>query len=267
MLTVDNSNNESTMKKLVTLILVVSSFSLNAQKTDSGLVTAMAKFENGAYNKAIEICDSLISIDSTNAKLYAIKGRALCGLGDKANGCQEVLKAIVYGDVESEDALKTCCKGVIPKGESLILYWPENENWQPKSNQENDQMKMVELLRNGETFDNWTEIGTMQSIKGAASVPLEKIMQLTFEQTKTTCPKAKLSLIERSEKGRPWLIFTIECPKFKDDKTTESQLWYITPGETTLYVNFRAIKKASIPDETKKKWTEFFKSGVVIKMD
>ena len=77
--------------------------------------------------------------------------------------------------------------------------------------------------------------------------------------------KAKLTFIEKDDKAEfPWIIFTIECPNFKDDKNPESQLWYIIQGKTSLYTNFRAIKKASIPTELKEKWIEFFKSGKMI---
>lgn len=74
-----------------------------------------------------------------------------------------------------------------------------------------------------------------------------------------------VTFIEKDESVEyPWIIFTIECPSFKNDKTPESQLWYVVQGKTSLYTNFRAIKKAEIPENLKEKWTKFFKTGKIV---
>jgi hypothetical protein len=103
------------------------------------------------------------------------------------------------------------------------------------------------------------------SIKGATNVPMDKAMNLMYEQAKQNSPKAKLTFIEKDESVEyPWIIFTIESPNFKNDKNPESQLWYIVQGKTSLYTNFRAIKQASIPDDLKEKWIKFFKTGKIV---
>lgn len=66
---------------------------------------------------------------------------------------------------------------------------------------------------------------------------------------------------------KTWIIhgsFTIESPRFKNDKRPESQLWYIVQGKTSLYTNFRGVKQATIPTDVKDKWTGFFKTGKVV---
>ena len=150
-------------------------------------------------------------------------------------------------------------------GESLSIYFPEEENWKIASNQESEQMTLIEMLRDGETFENWTELVNMQAIKGVVGIPMDKAMNMMFEQTKQGCQKAKLTFIEKDEKAEhPWIIFTIECPSYESDNTAESQLWYVIQGETSLYTNFMAIKKKSIPKKTKEKWTTLFKTGKII---
>jgi hypothetical protein len=150
-------------------------------------------------------------------------------------------------------------------GESLMLDWPEHENWKMGSNQENAEMAMIELIHSNETFENWTELATMTSYKGVKNVPVDKAMAMMYDQAKINAPKARLTFLEKDESAEfPWIIFTIESPEFKNDKRPESQLWYVVQGKTALYSNFRAVKKATIPKDLKDKWLAFFKTGKIV---
>ena len=150
-------------------------------------------------------------------------------------------------------------------GESLMLNWPDNEHWKVGSDQENNEEHLIELIHENETIDKWTELGTMMSIKGAVNVPVDTSMQLMFRSALNTAPKAKLTFIQKDDHAEyPWIIFLIESPGFTNDNTPESQLWYIVQGKQGLYANFVALKKAKIPDDFKKKWVAFFKTGKVV---
>jgi hypothetical protein len=121
------------------------------------------------------------------------------------------------------------------------------------------------MIHANETIDKWTELGNMTSIKGIKGIPVERAMVLMYDQAKQNAPKAKLTFIEKDETVEfPWILFTIEAPSFKNDKTPESQLWYIIQGKQALYTNFIAVKKPTIPTELKEKWMPFFKSGKVV---
>lgn len=149
--------------------------------------------------------------------------------------------------------------------ESLMLNWPAAEHWKVASKKENEQMVMVEFIHSNETLQNWTEIGNMAFIQGVKNVPMDKAMNTMFEKTIVDSPQAKLTFIEKDETAEyPWIIFTIECPNFKDDPTPESQLWYIVQGKTSLYTNFRAVKTTSVPKDLKEKWIAFFKTGKIV---
>lgn len=150
-------------------------------------------------------------------------------------------------------------------GESLMLDWPDSEGWKIGDNQENEQMHVIDVVRNNETVGKWTELGNMTTIKVIKSMPVEKAMDMMFDQAKRQSPKAKLTFMEKDEQAEnPWIIFTIESPGFKNDKTPESQLWYIIQGKQALYTNFRAVKQASIPDDLKTKWIAFFKTSKLV---
>ena len=220
------------------------------------------------YKEAMPDLDKVVELDDKFPNVLTLRAQIHYALQNKKACCKDLNRAKEIGDPAADKYLAKFCGNEQQGGESVMLYWPEEENWKMANSQENEQMMMIELLRNDENFDNWTEIGTMNSIKGAIGVPMDKAMNLMYDQSKKTCPTAKLTFIEKDESVEfPWIIFTIECGKYKDDKTAESQLWYIVQGKTSLYTNFRAIKKATIPEETKKKWIEFFKGGKVVYMD
>ncbi|MEM6263920.1 MAG: tetratricopeptide repeat protein [Bacteroidota bacterium] len=220
------------------------------------------------YGEAMPDLNKVIEMDKSFPNALTLRGQLHFALKDKKACCKDFQLAKEIGDPAADKYMEKYCGNTQQGGESLMLYWPEEENWKMESSQENEQVMMIELVRNDETLDNWTEIGTMQSIKGVTGVPMDKAMNLMYEQSKKKCPKAQLTFIEKDETVEfPWVIFTIECASYKDSKTAESQLWYIVQGKTSLYTNFRAIKEAKLPEATKEKWIEFFKGGKVVYMD
>lgn len=217
------------------------------------------------YIEALPDLDKTIELDATTPNALTLRGQIRAQTGDKKGACEDFNKAKEIGDKQADPYLNQFCGNEQLGGESLMLDWPESENWKLASSQENEQMSMVELIRSNETLENWTEMGTMMSIKGVQNLPMDKAMNLMYDQAKQNAPKAKLTFLEKDEKAEyPWIIFTIESPAFKNDKRPESQLWYVVQGKTSLYTNFRAIKMASIPADLKDKWVSFFKTGKVV---
>lgn len=217
------------------------------------------------YVEALPDLDKIIELDPTTPNVLTLRGQIRVQTGNKKGACEDFNQAKQIGDIQADKYLSQFCGNEQQGGESLMLDWPENENWKVGSNQENEQMAMLELIHSNETIENWTEIGTMMSIKGAKNISMDKAMNLMFDQSKQNSPKAKLTFIEKDETVEyPWIIFTIESPNFKNDKTPESQLWYVVQGKTSLYTNFRAVKQATIPADLKEKWIKFFKTGRII---
>lgn len=217
------------------------------------------------YAEALPDLDKTIELDQRMPNALTLRGQIRAQTGNKKGACEDFGKAKETGDKQADKYLSQFCGNEQQSGESLSLHWPENENWKVGSNQENEDMTMLELIPSNETFENWTEIGTMMAIKGAKNVPMDKAMEMKFQDLKKNSPKAKLTFIEKDESVEfPWIIFTIECPKFKNDKNPESQLWYITQGKTSLYINFRAVKQATVPTNLKDKWITFFKTAKIV---
>lgn len=217
------------------------------------------------YAEALPDLDKTIELDPTTPKALTLRGQIRAQTGNKKGACEDFNKAKENGDLKADKYLGQFCSNQQLVGESLMLDWPDSENWKVGDEQENAKQHVVDLIHSNETIDKWTELGNMTSIKGVTGIPVDKAMNLMFEQAKQNSPKAKLTFIEKDETVEyPWIIFTIESPNFKNDKTPESQLWYIVQGKQALYTNFRAVKQAIISHDLKDKWIKFFKSGKIV---
>jgi tetratricopeptide (TPR) repeat protein len=217
------------------------------------------------YADALPDLDKTVELDPTTQNALTLRGQIRAQTGDKKGACEDFNQAKQIGDKQADKYLTQFCGNEQQRGESLMLDWPENENWKVGSSQENEQMAMLELIHSNETLEKWTEFGSMMSIKGARNIPVDKAMNMMFDQARQNSPKAKLTFIEKDESDEyAWILFTIEAPSFKNDNTPESQLWYIVQGKTSLYANFRAVKQATVPPDLKDKWTKFFKTGKIV---
>ena len=217
------------------------------------------------YADALPDLDKTIELDPATPNALTLRGQIRAQIGNKKGACEDFNRAKENGDLKAEKYISQFCSNEQQIQESLMLDWPDTENWKVGDDQENAEQHVVDLIHSNETIDNWTELGNMTSIKGVKDIPVDKAMNLMFDQAKQNSPKAKLTFIEKDEKTEyPWIIFTIESPNFKNDKTPESQLWYIVQGKQALYTNFRAIKQATVPADLKDKWIKFFKSGKIV---
>lgn len=143
-----------------------------------------------------------------------------------------------------------------------MIVWPEEYKWKIGSNQEDANIHMMELIPGAETLEQWSIMGTMMSVKGAKGVPVDKVMNVMYQQTRQNAPDAVLTLIEKNDTGKNhWILFKIEAPRFTNDVKPESQLYYVIQGESSLYSNFVAIKEATLSDEFSSKWVQIFKAS------
>lgn len=217
------------------------------------------------YVESLPDLDKTIELDPTFPNVLTLRGQIRAQTGNKKGACEDFNAAKKIGDKQADKYLSQFCGNTQQVGESFKLDWPIEENWKVGNSQETPQIMMLELIHTNETLEKWTEFGTMMSIKGAKNVAMDKAMNMMYEQAKLLSPKAKLTFVEKNETTEfPWIIFTIESPNFKNDKNPESQLWFVIQGKTSLFTNFRAVKKASISPELKEKWIKFFKKGEVV---
>jgi tetratricopeptide (TPR) repeat protein len=217
------------------------------------------------YAESLPDLDKIIGLDISFPNVLTLRGQIRAQIGNKEDACKDFRKAKEIGDKNADEYLNRFCGNEQLSGESLMLYWPENENWKIGNTQDNEKMSLLELIHTNETLEEWTEFGSMMSLKGATGLDIDTAMNIMFEQSRKNAPESKLTFIEKDESAEyPWILFTIESPRFKNDSRPESQLWYIIQGKTSLYVNFRAVRQAKISTELKEKWSKFFKAGKIL---
>lgn len=217
------------------------------------------------YVEALPDLDKTIELDPTTQNALTLRGQIRAQSGNTKGGCEDFYQAKSMGIQESDGYIKQFCNSESQVEEFFLLEWPASENWKIGDRQENDKMVMIDYIPANETLDTWTEIGNVMTIKGVKNITMDEAMNMMLNQSKKNSPKSVLTFIEKDENAEyPWIIFKIESKNFKNDKNPESQLWHITQGKSSLYVNFRAVKEASISLELQQKWIAFFKTGKVV---
>lgn len=217
------------------------------------------------YLDALPDLDKVMEIEPTLPNALNLRGQIRAQTGNKKGACEDFNQAKTNGDKQADKYLQQFCGNEQHQGESLMLNWPAEENWIVGDDQENSEQRVLDLIHANETIDKWTELANMTTIKGVKGIPVDKAMALMYAQSKQEATKAKLTFIDKDDSAvYPWIIFTIESPSFKNDKTPESQLWYIVQGKQALYANFIAFKQPTISTEQKAKWMVFFKTGKIV---
>lgn len=223
------------------------------------------------YHEALPDLSKTIELNPKTPNALTLRGQIRAQTGNKLGACEDFNLAKKLGDPKAGKYIDQFCQNTtenatiktLQQKESLELKWPKN--WKVGDDQEDANQHVVDYIPEYQDIDNWTALGNMTTVKNVAGVPMDKAMNLMYERMKVTAPEAKLTFIEKEENATyPWIIFTIESPRFTNDDTPESQLWYIVQGKQSLYLNFRAIKKASIADALKVKWTAFFKTAKIV---
>lgn len=271
-----DANNAETYYNRGTIKMTISDFDgalldydkaikLNPKQTNAYYNRAGIYVNTQQYKKALLDLNKVIELDEKFPSALTLRGQVKYALNDNNGSCNDFKRANEIGDKNAETYISKYCNETETDKESLSLKWPEDEKWKIAETQENDRLKFTELLRNGETFENWTEIGTMLVYKGVTGEDIEFRANLLYEQTKQQCPKAKFTIVDMDKKIEyPWIIFSIECPISGQLKTPESQLWLIIQGNASMYLVDRAIKEESLPSKIKLKWTNFFKTAKII---
>ncbi|MBI3258548.1 MAG: tetratricopeptide repeat protein [Ignavibacteriae bacterium] len=232
----------------------------DAYYTRSRLFVKLEKYED-----ALADLDKVINLDPSIPSVFTIRGQIRAQTGNKKGACEDFQLAKSKGDSQADKFLSQYCGNEQQRGESLMLHWPEKENWKVADEVNNKDIQVLRLVQANETLDNWTEIGTMFSIKGIINSNLDSAMNMMYEEAQAKAGATTLTFIEKDEKTKfPWILFTIEPSASTKDKNAESQLWFIIQGKDALYCNYRAVKSPKLSKQLKDKWIRFFKSAKIL---
>jgi len=217
------------------------------------------------YLEALPDLNKVIELEPGLGEALVLRGQIRMQIQDKEGACEDFHRAKEFANSKADVFINKFCNDERLQEEGFLLDWPEDEKWKVVTNQENDDMAQIELVRAYETLENWTEFGSMLRINTVPNISMDKLMDMMLQEAKQHSSKVKLSFLEKDEVAtNPWIMFTLESSSYKKDKTPESQLWFIVKGKQGLYINFRALRQPTIPEDIKSKWMQFFKDGEVI---
>jgi hypothetical protein len=149
--------------------------------------------------------------------------------------------------------------------ENLKIIWCEEYNWKIVSSKEDTTTHFLEIIPGKDKIESWTMLGTMMSLKNTKISKTDQLVELFRQSSLEESPNAKLTVLERNDTIKNiWVLFKIETSKFPNDTKPESQLYYVIQGESTLYVNFIAIKEKTLSDDFIQKWTKVFKASELV---
>ncbi len=151
------------------------------------------------------------------------------------------------------------------KEENLKIVWCEEYKWKIASNQEDKTTHFLEIIPGKDKIEKWTLLGTMMSLKNTKITKTEQVVEMYRQSSLKESPKAKLTVLENNDTTKNiWVLFKIETLSFPNDPKPESQLYYAIQGESTLYVNFIAVKEKTLSSDFIAKWTKVFKASELV---
>jgi len=149
--------------------------------------------------------------------------------------------------------------------ESLDISWPLEDKWKQVSDIDNKKSSLFEMIPGKDNPNNWSTFASMMQLKGVKIVSTDKVVQIYKESSRRESPRAKLTILEKNDSTRnKWIVFKIETESFPDDVKPESQLYYAIQGESSLFVNYIAVKEKELKDDFVKKWTDVFKTATFV---
>lgn len=151
--------------------------------------------------------------------------------------------------------------------EALRVNWPDEYQWKIVTNQENEELHILEIIPGKDSIETWTILGQMMSIKNMLNADVEKIAHIMHEEIMHSAAKARMRILEKdlTEKSHPaWILYSIEAPFYTDTHQPESHLWYIRQGNTALFIVFVAVKQKKLSRPFIKKWSKIFLNSQLI---
>lgn len=146
--------------------------------------------------------------------------------------------------------------------ENLKVNWPEEYKWKAVSETNDSSLHTTVGILEKDSGEYKNLKGTSLVYKNVNKVPLSMAMSMMYDQLKADAPKAIATPLERDDKAKhPWILFLIEIPRFKNDKTPESRLYYIVQGEHNLFTHFIATKEKRLSPEFVQEWSNVFKES------
>ena len=143
--------------------------------------------------------------------------------------------------------------------ESFLIEWPPEEKWFISHSRIEGEGKVMvfELLKEGETRDNWQELASMTAHIGARAEKPENIWHNLIQQAQQNFPEARIELMSETLNAEfPAGLYSVEGNE-------QSTICRIVQGKEGVYLSAVVFREPFIEAATKEKWIQRLQSGEV----
>lgn len=155
------------------------------------------------------------------------------------------------------------------EGEQLYLLPPQG--WVPAYHDTRGNVELIEMVPQGQTMSDWSEMLTVQLIGGKPSQTPEEVLKNQQSQVRDSCDDAGFGPLSPSQdNGYDSAIQAMACSKSKKYQKGELNLFKVIKGHERLYIINRAwrgepfeLAHLPVPPETTKSWLVFMAKTVV----
>lgn len=152
--------------------------------------------------------------------------------------------------------------GFSQKKDSLVLKFPEKYHLVLKNNQENEKQIFREWIPEGQNWDNYDIIFTQSIIKDGDFVSINYYKDLLVNMLQQKTSGFKYTELERKgDEMTGHLIFKCESDAILGSDAKESQIYFLTKGKHSFFVNIVALKTSALPKDFVGEWFSIFKQS------
>lgn len=214
--------------------------------------------EEGLYRKAEEDLNELLERDSDHREALLLRGQVRQHLDKEEKGCRDLRKAREQGAKKASNYIERFCE---PR-EALELKsrWPTPSEWNVVNRTENEEMKRIELVKEGDDYPEWKTLGSVTALKYVRDIPMDTARFFLSKQAKGKCEDIQVRTLEKKNSGEdPYIFFILNCSAHINTRKPETQLWYVEQGERHLYAYFIAVQEERMNLLEQEKWMEFLR--------
>lgn len=216
------------------------------------------------YEAALNDMNTVIGKNPAYPKAYSVRGLLHELNYNRKLACEDFYRARQANEPNAEALIKEYCSQNKPYTEQLGINWGDIK-WDLVSNNEDDNIQETKLVKAKTDKDKPDQKWTSISYKNSKNKSLTGVMTTLFDNAKKGSRFAKLTIIEKNEKGEyPWVMFTIENYYDEANARIEAYFYFVLQGKTNLFLNEIQTPDPEIPIVDRIIWKSIFKNYKVV---
>ena len=233
------------------------------------------KDENAIYNHAVcraalnnrkgavASIDHLIALNPNSGAAWLFRAQMQQSMGNTDTACKDFQKAYDLRERTAGQFLQSICGRKDVLREDYLLPWDSAAGWRGVVRENNEKEVTREILMKGESMENF-KVAAAEVIYKEKAVPLRTFMQKMINENKRICPGGKFEVLEYdTSTPYPYIIFTLECPKYTNSPKPQSQLIKVIQGKVNTYLIAIISSSPGLTREFINNWYAFLKLGKI----